>query len=579
MSPRAQGAAVLLFTTALSHRVAASDREGGSLFGWVQDTSGSPVAGAVISLFGKGIGSTGLVTLSDSTGRFSVPRLPAGSYTLRALGEGHVPAPARQVTVLANRDAMFTVSLAPVVESSSSGQPPDTESVAEAARELRWLIRHKRRSVLETQTASVETTGPQNGASEPVVVADAAGGATSLAHHSSWLDLGGTVQLMASPAAEESGEDGLPASFSTLRLQGRIAELGRWSLGGLVGESEGTSWRMAAEFVLEPGGGHQIKAGTGYGTRFLRPPAGETAARVENRGVGAISFEDRWVLNDRVTATWGGRVTHIGFLEDHNHVDPLISVAVRSDDRTVVRGTALAHTLAPGGDLLTVSALSSGSAMAMAVMDARLRPERTTRYELALEQELGPTSIGAHAFYEGVRDQLVNNFERSSSERALRIFNGGALAARGMGLTVSRRIGRCAHGSVSYLYGHSWRDPVALGAYRRPRDLSSLDGDFHDVSARLETVIDWTDTRVVAFYRVNSMTPESDRSGTPQVRSRFDVQLSQGLPFLGSLTRADWELLLAFRNLFYEASEGAVLDEIAVANPPKRIVGGISVRF
>ena len=37
--------------------------------------------------------------------------------------------------------------------------------------------------------------------------------------------------------------------------------------------------------------------------------------------------------------------------------------------------------------------------------------------------------------------------------------------------------------------------------------------------------------------------------------------------------------MLAFRNMFYEASEAALLDEIAVVNPPKRVLGGISVRF
>jgi hypothetical protein len=38
-------------------------------------------------------------------------------------------------------------------------------------------------------------------------------------------------------------------------------------------------------------------------------------------------------------------------------------------------------------------------------------------------------------------------------------------------------------------------------------------------------------------------------------------------------------VLVAFRNLFYEASEGASLDELVVLHPPKRVLGGISVRF
>ena len=42
---------------------------------------------------------------------------------------------------------------------------------------------------------------------------------------------------------------------------------------------------------------------------------------------------------------------------------------------------------------------------------------------------------------------------------------------------------------------------------------------------------------------------------------------------------ADWDLLLSVRNLYYEADEGAMLDEVAVVNPPTRVLGGIAVRF
>jgi hypothetical protein len=104
------------------------------------------------------------------------------------------------------------------------------------------------------------------------------------------------------------------------------------------------------------------------------------------------------------------------------------------------------------------------------------------------------------------------------------------------------------------------------------------DAEFHDVGGRLETAFSRTDTRLVAYCRFNTLV--SPEPGTAARRTtRFDVQLSQGLPFLGTLTRADWDVLVAFRNLFYEGDEGAVLDEVAVANPPRRVLGGISVRF
>ena len=81
---------------------------------------------------------------------------------------------------------------------------------------------------------------------------------------------------------------------------------------------------------------------------------------------------------------------------------------------------------------------------------------------------------------------------------------------------------------------------------------------------------------MVALYRLNQL---SGGEPAAAIARRFDVQLSQGLPFLGALTRADWDVLVAVRNLYYEPGEGAMLDEQAVSNPPKRVLGGIAVRF
>jgi len=215
-------------------------------------------------------------------------------------------------------------------------------------------------------------------------------------------------------------------------------------------------------------------------------------------------------------------------------------------------------------------------------MDEQLRPERAMRYELSVDQAMGATTLSAHTFYEGVEDQLVNAFSGPRVARTLRIVNGGPVQARGMGLTVARRFGGAFTGSVSYTYGHSWRrDPMNVTEPGTIPDLFAYhDADFHDLVTRVETFIDWSDTRVIAFYRLNSLAPEIDGKKTGALaNARFDVQLRQGLPFLGGLTRADWEFLLAVRNLFYETSEGASLDEVAILNPPKRVLGGISVRF
>src|SRR5262249_32842113 len=155
------------------------------------------------------------------------------------------------------------------------------------------------------------------------------------------------------------------------------------------------------------------------------------------------------------------------------------------------------QTLAPGGDLLTLSTLATAPSIAMASMDQSLRAQRAMKIELAVEETQGPLRVSAHAFYQDAHNNLGNAFSADTPVRSLRTFSTGNRTARGMGLTVSRQIG-VVTGSMPYTYGHGKRS----GAGMVPEDLQAeraltfTEGDFHDLEARLETVIVGTDTRL-----------------------------------------------------------------------------------
>ena len=544
--------------------------------GWVEDTRGVPVAGAVISVFGKGIRGGSLFALSDNQGQFILPSLPAGSYTLRAIGSGHEPSAARRITVLPDRDSLYTVSLTPrrETEPDLAGPPPETEEET-GRREWFWLLRHKRRSVLET-------TAHELPGEEPPAALSLAGSVAPPPEIGGFL---GRLELVAT--SHGPGESLAPAALpaggrGALQLQGRLADGVMWSLGGLLSENEGRTWRMAAEFMVEPGGGHEIQAGAGYGTALLRSSMVDEAGVGPDRSFGALFLSDHWRLSHWMSASAGARYSYLGFLKDPNHVDAVVQIELRGDPKTLVRCSAGTRTLAPGGDLLTLSTLATSPAVAWATLDRGLRPSRTLRYELALDRSLGSAHLGALAFREDTRDQMLGQF--LGADRDLRIRNAGDVGVRGLGFTVGRHFGGLMSGSVTYTFGHARRQGRL--PYTTPDGvplLSLEEAAFHDLVAHLETFIDWTDTRVSAFYRVNTL---SDEQPAPPgvgrgaaMTTRFDVQLAQGLPFLQPITRADWEILLAVRNLFYEASEGGFLDELVVQDPPTRVVGGISVRF
>lgn len=581
----ASGAALVILLTVCGVRAWAADPNPAGVQGFVADAHGTPVAGALISVFGAGLSGGGLIAFSDDEGRFQLSGVPAGSYTLRAAGRGHRPAPARQITVLPNKRTYFAVSLAtPALGANTLGEgvevaaegdlTPAPASLnaaaarADAEREMRWNLRHRRRSVLEALQPAAEPDAARASLSAP-----------GAAHAS---DLAGRLDVLANattattdPAASVFDRS---AGLGLLRLDGRLADNVTWSLAGLVAESQNTSWRMAAEFVVEPGGGHQIEAGSGYGSGLLRPATGNREADSSDGGAGVLFARDTFRLSRDLSASLGARWSYLGFLRASNYMDPAGSLTWKRG-RNALQLSAALRTLAPGGDLLTLSSLATAPAISFAVMDAGLRAERITRYEIEMTRTEGALTLGARAFREGTRDQLVNLFD-DDAPGGLRIVNARGLVSTGVGLSLGRRLGHVLSGSVDYAAGVARRGaPLDSSELMLPvsAGLFASDARFQDVVTRIEAVVDRSDTRVVAYYRVNLISPED---GSSSYRStRFDLQLNQGLPFLTSVTRADWELLLAFRNLFYEDSESGLLDEMAVHNPPKRIVGGVSVRF
>jgi hypothetical protein len=249
-------------------------------------------------------------------------------------------------------------------------------------------------------------------------------------------------------------------------------------------------------------------------------------------------------------------------------------VELRGDRYTVLRGSIATRSLTPGGDLLTLSTVGASPAITWTRMEDGTRASRALHSELGIERSIAGLSVGARVFDEAVRDLLLTTF----ADGAPFVRNAGAVQARGFGVRLAHRFGGVVNGSLDYSFGRSRSFSQFPG---ESPATAAPDAGFHDLVARAETVIDSTDTRVAALYRLSRLSdakPREAPGGSGNV-TRFDVQLTQGLPFLQPLTRADWELLLAVRNMFYEASEGAFVDELAVQDPPTRVVGGISVRF
>ena len=87
-------------------------------------------------------------------------------------------------------------------------------------------------------------------------------------------------------------------------------------------------------------------------------------------------------------------------------------------------------------------------------------------------------------------------------------------------------------------------------------------------------------TRVLVLYKVNSTFARTRDSLTGSLaNARFNVQVNQSLPFI-SFANASWEMLAAISNVFGDdALDGSVYEESLVVRPPKRVLGGVTVKF
>jgi hypothetical protein len=274
-------------------------------------------------------------------------------------------------------------------------------------------------------------------------------------------------------------------------------------------------------------------------------------------------------------------------------MSPSVSASVSPLQRTWVRVAVTQQMLAPGAEEFDARNLSAFSVppqrtFTSASQDGRLSAERTRQFEIGLERQIGQFFVNVRRFEQAVDNQLVAMFGVGPSRLApdlghYLVANGGNVNAGGWVFGLSHDAGPRFRGGVEYTlaqaqwFGTGDRGVIAVMAPSADR---VGDERIHDVTARVVTDVAETATRVAATYKVNSaFARRSPLLADAATDARFDVQVSQRLPFLSS-TGADWEFVVAVRNLFRDGETiGSIYDELLVVRPPKRVVGGVLVKF
>lgn len=580
----------------------------GELHGTVVDEQDEPLAGAIVSA----LGSVTVFAVTDREGRYVFRNLAAGPYLVRAHLQGYLPARGRVLQVAAAGRISSRIVLAksgaadapPVLAAGVGGvEPPATPAdTPHDHDEVAWRMRHGKRSVLkdaEWAVAGLDDPSLFERSREGVARAVSQSARLASALFSD-LSLNGEINLLTTTSFNRPQDLfarnlGVPRGVAYVSLA-TPSPHGEWTMQGTITQGDLASWILAGSFVRHAPAAHAYEAGLSYSTQRYMGGNAEalSAMRDGSRNVASMFAYDTWTISPRLTVSYGGEYANYDYLIDRGLLSPRVTVSLRpSPDAPsfVVRATVAHRELAPGAEEFVTPAAGlwlPPERTFSHVARTEFTPERFDHVEISGERLLpGDVRVGVRAFRQVIDDQLVTLFDVSPLGDTpqvghYRIGSAGDVAAHGWGVTVNRAVAHGVRASVDYTQTDAeWTESgdARLLARLAP-SIRRTSERIHDLTASVESVIAPTSTRFFVLYKLNSAFAAREAlDATPATAARFNVQVNQPLSFL-NFSSAQWEMLVAVSNVFHrELADGSIYDELLVVRPPKRVLGGVTVRF
>jgi hypothetical protein len=591
----------------------------GQIDGSVVDEAGKPLDGVVISA----LGGTTAFAVSDRLGQYTLRQLPPGPYLVRAHMQGFLAARSSMVNVrpAARSASSFTLkregtAAAPrVVEAGMGAAPaPATAKVSDKTSgrdesETAWLLRHMKRSVLREATTAVVIPPPPplpDGhdffLTDSVeflghAVGTSAKAATTLF---SDLSLGGQVNLLTTGAFDnplQLLQLDRASSVAFFSLGAPVGTHGEWTVRAAMNQNDLSSWMLQGNYVTRAEVAHKYEFGMSYALQRYEGGNAAALAAVSNgaRNVGSVSGFDEWQVSRHMSIGYGAGYAHYDYLESPSLFSPRFSATLTPSSNVRVHASVSLQQTAPGAEEYlppthaeyvppqrTFSPLSRATGF---------NAQGTQHYEVGADRIINGATFGIRGFRERTTNQLITVFGFRKPEDAASdlghyfVGSAGDADVAGLGFTFTHALISNVRGSVDYSISHAtWTEPpspreYAILARWIPASLRTSER-IQDLTTSLQTEIPVSATRVVVLYRLNNgFVLGSGDASHPGVGGRFDLQVNQSLPFMNFST-SQWEMLVAVRSMFHDSlSTASAYDELLVVRPPKRIVGGITVKF
>ena len=611
----------------------------GSIYGFVQDEYGVAVRGALVSA----LGATKAFAVTDKSGRFELRApagayvvrahligfvaspgetvdVRPSSRTSSSIALRHDPAlratasvpPATPILAAgvgvsapveapAKPDAATGDQVGPAATPASSGNDDHSDQS-----EIAWRLRHLRRSVLQDVDGvgpliadDTQTREPDGGGPTAAFGRTSGPSARVAATLFSGAALSGELNFLTTSSFDSPQQlfssDTFARNVAYMSVGAPVGSHADWAVRGALSQADISSWVVAGTYASRGPARHHYDLGLSYATQ--RYDGGNPAALREvtdgTRNAGAVYGFDTVTITPSVAISYGARYSRYDYLESKALLSPRVSVTLAAGDHLRINTVASRRSIAPGAEEFlppgdTGIWLPPQRTFSSIIKGRPLEAEATKHYAVEIERDLGATSaVSLRAFQQYIADQLVTMFGLDvaglppATLGHYFVGNVGDVNARGVTAAFRSAIANRVRGSVEYSMTRArWDvgDGPGFWVLGLPSSAAFRSDRVHDLSTAIVTDVPETSTHVVVLYRVSHAFSRGVQDERP-LDTRFDVQVRQSLPFLDFST-AKWEMLVGVRNFFREASaEQSVFDELLVVRPPKRIVGGLTMRF
>ena len=478
------------------------------------------------------------MTFTDNSGTFTIPNLLGGEYSVKVTMPRFLPAQIGAIQLSSGSTAILSLNLQTAMDVFRRVSARD----AKDAQDMVWILRSSRgtQPVLRLLGSAAE-----DDLSAP--------------------DYSGYLQIYSSSFESNRGlTDGVGSRFSlTMPLQGRA----RVTVDGQYNESPdqprglGATYEFAPQDIRQARVSVNMRQGTLLNGRFPEEDLKEIQ----------IKYDEKLELLNHLVFNYGAETGRSDGRERDQYFRPMLGVSFVPNATTTFGVAATAEGPARADDPIRGKDYFEQKAYLPPVRQKYRHAEVQAAHIVA-----GTTKFSGAIFKDLTASQTLF-VKLQDGTRSFLILDGSNLQSQGARIFVDREF-KGFNAGLGYTIASGFG--LSKPAYHLDELMDQMtQRQFHVVTARIKTDVDFTNTELTAVYHwvspLAAVTIDPYQTNTEYLDPTLSITVAQTLPTWGTFP-GKVQAILDARNLFEQSSPN---HGIHISNSPRFVKGGINIRF